>query len=135
VTTRILITGSRYFDSRHVVWDALDAAFDEFGQLIVVNGIAPGADSLAHQWAHLDERGCVPEHHPADWAGLGRRAGFVRNAEMVALGAEVCLAFLADGEENKGTRMTMGLADKAGIPVRAFTGRATSKERAYRFQP
>jgi hypothetical protein len=74
-----------------------------------------GADWQAYRWA-IGRRWAV-EPHPADWREHGRKAGFVRNAAMVELGADVVVAALAPGEECKGTRMCAGLAKKAGIRV------------------
>jgi hypothetical protein len=60
-----------------------------------VHGAARGADQLADAVAR--NWGWTPERHPADWARHGRAAGFRRNAAMVALRADVCLAFILDG--------------------------------------
>lgn len=74
-----------------------------------------GADWQAHLYA--ESMGWGEEHHPAHWREHGRKAGFVRNAQMVALGANVLIAAPEPGLECKGTRMCAGLAAKAGIDV------------------
>lgn len=53
--------------------------------------------------------------YPADWDRYGRSAGHRRNAQMVADGADLCLAFPLG--ESRGTRGCMRLASQAGIRV------------------
>lgn len=137
---RVLVTGSREWADAETLRAALDALLAEHGTLTVVHGACPrGADAMAQSWAlsasQASSYGAVtPEPHPADWNGCGKQAGFIRNAEMVALGADLVLAFYKQGAVNKGTDHCASLAEKAGIPVRRFTeGRdvsATPEEEA-----
>lgn len=115
---RVLVTGSRTWQDRAAVIDALDRLLSIDGALIIVHGNARGADRMAHNWA-LDQRWAIPEPHLADWKTYGKRAGMIRNAEMVALGADICLAFIRDN--SPGATHCAGLAESAGIPVRRFT--------------
>jgi hypothetical protein len=117
---RILVTGSRKFTDRRVILRALFDTVAEWGDAVptIVHGDAPGADQLAKKIAR---KHCWPtEPHPADWETHGRSAGPRRNIEMVKLGADICLAFLQNGEKNVGTRHCATLAEQAGIPVRWF---------------
>lgn len=125
---RVLVTGSREWDDRQAIEDALWALARNHPayQLTVVHGDCPrGADRMAHNWAsssngsyragvYVDE-----EPHPADWDRYGKSAGFRRNAEMVALGADLCLAFIKAG--SRGATHCADLAEKAGIETRRFT--------------
>lgn len=114
---RVLITGSRTWPDPMLVASALQDVLDHFGPFVLVSGACPqGADALAEQWATY--RGLEVERHPADWSTHGRRAGFVRNAEMVKAGADLCVAFIRD--HSKGATMTADLAQKAGIPTWRF---------------
>lgn len=135
---RILITGSRDWDDIHGILVAIREAADGFNrdepkQITLVHGAAAGADSIAARWAM--NLGWTVEEHPANWRNCGNncgdnhyryrngypycpRAGFVRNSEMVKLGADICLAFIKDS--SKGASMTAELAEKAGIPTRRY---------------
>ena len=113
---RILVTGSREWDSYSTVMLALfDAAWDA-ADVTVIHGGATGADSQAALVASIE--GWRVEEHPAEWAKWGQNAGPKRNQEMVDAGADICLAFLKKGAANRGTRDCIGRAEAAGIPIR-----------------
>lgn len=112
---RVLVTGSRNWQDRQVIRDALARVWHP--EAVLVSGACPtGADALCEAcWSHW---GGQVERHPADWGRLGRAAGPRRNAQMVALGADVCLAFILDG--SSGATQTAALAQRAGILTRIF---------------
>ncbi|QEQ93849.1 DprA-like DNA processing chain A [Streptomyces phage Maya] len=122
---RVLVTGSRDWSDRDAVWDALDDILGAHQELTLVHGDCPtGADRYADDWA-LDiqmlygEDVVSIERHPADWNGPRKRgAGFARNAEMVKLGADLCLAFIRN--ESNGATHCSELAEKAGIKTQIF---------------
>lgn len=114
---RILITGSREWSDRAAIEDAIVKAARDAGatpqSTVIVHGKARGADTIA---ADIGRRyGCLIEGHKADWDRWGKSAGHRRNGEMVAAGADICLAFLLP--ESVGTRDCIAQARKAGIPV------------------
>ena len=123
MTYRILVTGSRNWADRLVIGEAIRKACDNAvtpGRIVIVHGAAPGADSIAEDWGR--RWGMITEAHPANWDRYGKAAGPRRNAEMVALGADICLAFPLG--ESRGTRGCIALAEKAGIPVVVHEGAA-----------
>lgn len=116
---RILVTGSRNWENEARIRFAFRTMAQQYAatDITVVHGACPtGADALADKIAR--EWGFHVETHPADWGTHGKRAGFVRNAHMADLGADMCLAFPLG--ESKGTRMMMDLAMKKHIPVYNF---------------
>lgn len=116
---RVLVTGSREFTSVHLARTALRTVIEEHGTAAtIVHGDARGADRIAARIA--EAWGMATEARPADWANLGRKAGVVRNAEMVRDGADLCLVFLVAGLPCVGTRDCMRRAERAGIPVRVY---------------
>lgn len=137
---RVLVTGSRDWQAERRVWEELDmllvdtAATQE--DLVVVHGDCPkGVDRMARNW--VERRRDVyavtrvsQERHPARWSEFGKPAGFRRNAEMVGVGADVCLAFIrpcskinchySEPHGSHGASNTADLAMRAGIKVREF---------------
>lgn len=118
---RVLVTGSRDWADDTAVGEALSEAIRPVWHdrnVVIVHGACPsGADQLAHKWAEVF--GVAVERHPANWQINGKRAGFIRNALMVNLGADLCLAFIRNG--SRGASHTAALAEQAGIPVRRWT--------------
>jgi SLOG family YspA-like protein len=111
MTSRILITGSRTWTDNTVIRDAL-APYRSPGA-VLVHGGARGADRIAAAiWRRW---GLLVEAHPADWS-IERAAGVIRNRRMVALGADVCLAFIR--EHSRGATHCADTAENAGIPTR-----------------
>jgi len=121
VSLRILVTGSRDWDDRETIKQALREAAQGFHMenVTVIHGHCPtGADHLAEHYA-ATWLGLSVERHPADWNRYGKSAGFRRNAEMVQSRPDICLAFIKGG--SRGATHCADLAEKAGIPVRRYT--------------
>ena len=83
-----------------------------------------GADYIVDQIAR--ELGAIVDPHPADWKRWGKRAGVLRNQEMVDLDKiehiDACLAWPLG--ESRGTRDCMSRATLAGIPVLNYGDRS-----------
>lgn len=153
---RILITGSRSYDDARRMRDAIDAAEALLVQdrihahgndagaaiddIIIIHGDARGADRLAETIAGDPALTPPPwrrrrvEAHPANWRpwpdrpdAVDRRAGFKRNATMVAAGADIALAFpthtrqqAAAGEGSRGTYHCLDVASESPAISAAF---------------
>lgn len=124
---RVLVTGSRDWPKPNKVWSELESLYhSSFGpeKFTVVHGDCPtGADKEAASWVRwaVEDEGYYveAETYPADWNGpLKKGAGPARNAEMVNLGADICLAFIHN--ESPGATHCAKLAEKAGIKTRIF---------------
>lgn len=130
---RILVTGSRRWPAnatepiRDAILDAcrrLDPtrSVEDGGwpNVTLVHGSCKGLDYLAATIAA--SLGLAVEPHPADWNRWGRSAGPRRNATMVRLGADVCLAFPIGA--SPGTRGCMATARAANIPLVIVEGQS-----------
>jgi hypothetical protein len=123
---RVLVTGSRDWPDPSRVYRELSRLLAwayEWGYhtLTVVHGDCPtGADKHASDWCSfphaLASISVIEEKHPADWKNHGKAAGFMRNQEMVNLGANECLAFIYN--ESRGASHTAERSEIAGISTR-----------------
>lgn len=113
---RILVTGSREWDDPGEIEHWLSQISYGHREVTLVSGHCPtGADKYAEDFAY--EQDWDVELHPADWLAWGKRAGFIRNQQMVDLGADVCVAFRRGNWNSKGTTHCGEAAERAGIPT------------------
>lgn len=90
-------------------------AFPEAECDVLIEGEAPGADTMARQWA---ERYGIPvEKYPSDWEGLGRSAGPRRNIQMLKEGKpDLVVAFFNKVQsQSRGTSHMVSIARQAGV--------------------
>src|SRR5258708_269331 len=88
---RIIVTGDRFWACHRLAAAILRRLVKRYGPaIVIVHGDAPGVDeSFATACRGL---GIEVEAHPADWDRLGKRAGPIRNQEMIDAGAGLCIA-------------------------------------------
>lgn len=123
----VLVTGSRDWEDDITIEGDLENLSQVFTNLVVRHGACPyGADNIAS--VICKEYKIEEDAMPADWS-LGKRAGFVRNSEMVNKfpKPQLCIAYLMPCNKpnckiegfhfSHGAEMCAGLAHKAGIYV------------------
>jgi hypothetical protein len=107
--SRVAIVGSRDFPNA----DAVSAFIQSLpAGTVVVSGGARGVDQWAEDAANA--LGLQTKIIHADWKNLGRRAGPIRNAEIVA-SADRLLAFW--NGRSRGTLNAVLAARSAGLPI------------------
>lgn len=112
---RVLITGDRRWTCHAVAREVITRLVAKHGAVDIVQGAAAGVDHAFVEAAY--DAGCGVCSYPADWNAHGKKAGPIRNQEMVDSGADLCLAVHRDLDASKGTRDCVNRALKAGIPV------------------
>lgn len=110
---KIAIVGSREFRKLHLVAEYVDTLPLD---TVVVSGGAVGVDKEAERAARA--RGLAVQIFPADWPRFGKRAGMLRNAEIVAA-CDSMVAFW-DGKSS-GTKDSIARARKIGKPCTVIT--------------
>lgn len=114
---RVIVCGSRRNVELRQVYRRLDDIHASTPITTIVHGASQGgADNLAESWARAT--GVPVERYPAAWRKLGSRAGPVRNAEMAASGADLCVAFW--NGESPGTLDMVRQALKRDVPVQLW---------------
>jgi hypothetical protein len=112
---RLLVTGSRTWHDIPSIEQAPAVILARHrGHPAGTRRVPRGADAIAAAYAARTV-GYQIEAHPADWRRYGRAAEYRRNAEMIALGADGCAAFIRGG--SPGSTSAVRLARAAGIPI------------------
>ena len=76
----VLVTGSRDWVDRDVIWQALDDAVPD----LIIHGACPtGADCIAADYCADGYNNASDIPMPAQWSSLASRAGPVRNTWMI----------------------------------------------------
>lgn len=118
---RVMVTGSRYcsIEDELKVWRVLDQLDPDMTFLIL--GDAKGVDRSAKDWAQREgyfEDGLV-EVYTADWELYDKKAGVLRNEDMVDIG-EPDLVVAFPGPRSVGTWHAIKYAAGRGIEVRIY---------------
>lgn len=123
---KVIIAGGRDFNDYEVLEKACDFYLKNVEEVEIVSGKQRtrnytggedyGADFLGEKYAA--NRGYKVKEFPADWDGLGKSAGFIRNGEMAKY-ADCLIAFW--NGKSKGTKNMIDLAEKKGLNVRVLS--------------
>lgn len=112
---KVLVCGSRDWTDKDRIADVL--ADYAPNHPTIIHGDARGADLIADRVART--YGYAVKPFAADWYGMGRRAGIVRNLRMLDENPDLVIAFQING--SRGTQHTIDEARKRGIPVEVHT--------------
>lgn len=108
---KLLVCGSRHFND----YEKLKLVLDGIRPASIISGHAKGADSLAERYAEENHVPC--EVFPADWDTYGKKAGPIRNYQMLKEGRpDQVVAFLAP--DSRGTKHMIEIAQKAGVETK-----------------
>ena len=116
---RVLICGGRDYSDVEQLYKVLDwidgswESADSIGPIsTIISGHARGADQLAEKYA--TERNIPLEIYPAQWDVHGKRAGVIRNQEMLDEGLPDLVVAFPGG---KGTAHMVKIAKKANVSM------------------
>ena len=114
---KVIIAGGRQFSDYSLLESKLDFLFSNAikrgEEIEIVCGEARGADLLGKRYA--ESKGLIVKSFPANWNAYGRRAGYLRNAEMADYSTHL-VAFW--DSSSKGTKHMIDLAKERGLNVR-----------------
>lgn len=115
----LLVVGSRTFDDYDTMAKVMNENTPELEDLVIVEGGAKGADSMARAWANCC--GVAFKEFKPNWGKYGKAAGLYRNIEMVEFIRENGgrALYFWDGK-SKGTKQCIDSAKKLEVPVRVW---------------
>lgn len=115
---KVLMFGDRNWSNWKAIEREMTGLVQQHGttHLVIISGMAPGADVMAAETAREWDVHCVEV--PALWATRHRSAGPQRNAIMAALQPDEGIGFHENISKSKGTKDMRKRLEKADIPVR-----------------
>lgn len=108
---KLAIIGSRTFNDYNLLVSTLEQYKSKI--TLVVSGAAKGADSLGEKWAIKNNIKTLI--FPADWEKYGKRAGFIRNEDIIK-NCDCVIAFW--DRISKGTAHSLSLCEKYNKPYK-----------------
>jgi ABC-type sugar transport system substrate-binding protein len=127
MAVRVLISGDRNWHCADLARRVIARLVARHGEVDIVQGSADGVDFAFVEAAY--DAGCGVCSFPADWEKHGKKAGPIRNAEMVAAGADFVIAVHRNLAWSRGTRDLVTRALAAGIPVYLIDGEDAEPKR------
>ena len=119
--TSILVTGSRDWPSvgilNTVICEFLMGHINDNESVTFINGGAHGVDQMAQKYWRDNNVGNVITVYP-DWHLHGKRAGIVRNVDMMNMDPDYVLAFIYN--TSKGSTFTLNESLRRGLKTYAF---------------
>jgi hypothetical protein len=110
---KVIIAGSRDFTDYELLSRKLDHILSLKSDIVIISGMARGTDLLAVKYA--SERGLKVMKFPADWDKHGKKAGYIRNIEMLkCCDAVVCFRI----GQSLGTSHMIEIANEYRKPLR-----------------
>jgi hypothetical protein len=117
----VLVTGSRDWPSKTLVGCVLDdfllSVVGQRDSVTLINGGAAGVDQMAQKYWRDNNVGNVITIYP-DWHLHGKRAGIVRNVDMINMDPDYVLAFIYN--TSKGSTFTLNESLRRGLKTYAF---------------
>jgi hypothetical protein len=110
---RVIIAGSRNFNDYGIVKKKLNAILKNQKEVTIISGTANGADKLGERYAN--DNHLKLEQYPAMWDLFGKKAGYMRNEEMVKV-ADAAIVFW-DGK-SKGSKHMIDISKKYNLKLR-----------------
>ena len=120
----VLVTGSREM----VNYKYLESILNRYSIGGIVHGDAHGADTLAQEWADLND--VLTARHPVtgeQWKRIGKSAGVLRNQAMLDQHPTISLVIAFPVVGSRGTADMIRRATKAGIDTHIFVGHGCKK--------
>ena len=110
---KLAIVGSRTFNNYDLLLDFIQDNYDIEEITHIVSGGARGTDALSERFAEEFEKEKII--FPANWKKYGKKAGFLRNIDIIKT-CDECVCFW-DGESH-GTKHDIDLCTEMGKPYK-----------------